>query len=179
MNQTKLCRHCKSEIDKRANVCPVCRKGQGGCLPVILFVICLFVIISAVLGSKSNDKDKDIAGKTSEKISEITKEGAAKITEPEFTLGQKNALSKANTYLSVSSFSYSGLIKQLEFEGFSTEDSTFAVDRCGADWNEQAAKKAKTYLDVSSFSRQSLLDQLKYEGFTAEQAEYGVTKIGY
>ena len=92
---------------------------------------------------------------------------------------QKNALSKASSYLAYTAFSYSGLIEQLEFEGFSTESSTYAADNCGADWNEQAAKKAKSYLDYSSFSRDGLIDQLIFEGFSAEQAEYGVSAVGY
>lgn len=93
--------------------------------------------------------------------------------------GQSNALKKAKSYLSFSSFSRSGLISQLEYEGFSTDDSTFAVDKCNVDWNEQAAKKAKSYLSFSSFSRNGLIGQLKYEGFTQEQAEYGVSAVGY
>lgn len=95
------------------------------------------------------------------------------------TTGQKNARAKATSYLSSSSFSYSGLIKQLEFEGFSTEEATYAVDKCGADWNEQAAKKAKSYLNSSSFSRDGLIKQLEFEGFTNAQAEYGVKAVGY
>lgn len=95
------------------------------------------------------------------------------------TMGQKNALSKANSYLNYSAFSYSGLIEQLEFEGFSNEDATYAVDNCGADWNEQAAIKAQEYLDYDSFSRSGLIEQLEFEGFAKEQAEYGVTEVGY
>lgn len=95
------------------------------------------------------------------------------------SIEQKNALNKAKSYLDFSAFSYSGLVEQLEYEGFSNESSTFAVDNCGADWNEQAAKKAKSYLDFSSFSRDGLIEQLEYEGFTAEQAEYGATAVGY
>lgn len=95
------------------------------------------------------------------------------------TMAQKNALSKAKDYLAYTAFSYTGLIEQLEYEGFSTEDSTYGADNCGADWNEQAAKMAQSYLDFSSFSRQGLIDQLIYEGFTAEQAEYGVSAVGY
>ena len=94
------------------------------------------------------------------------------------TLSQKNAMKKAKEYLNYSAFSYDGLIEQLEYEQFSHEDSVYAVDNCGADWNEQAVKKAKEYLDYSSFSHGSLVDQLKYEGFTAEQAEYGVSQNG-
>lgn len=95
------------------------------------------------------------------------------------TIGQKNALSKAKSYLRSMSFSYSGLIEQLEYEGYSPEDATYAVDNCEADWNEQAALKAKSYMDSMSFSRQGLIDQLIYEGFSAEQAEHGVSAVGY
>lgn len=95
------------------------------------------------------------------------------------TMGQKNALKKAKSYLSHSAFSYSGLVKQLEFEKYTHEEAVYAVDNCGADWNEQAAKKAKSYLSHSSFSRDGLIDQLEYEGFTHEQAVYGVEQNGY
>ncbi len=100
-------------------------------------------------------------------------------TESSLTMGQKNALSKAEDYLGYTAFSYSGLIEQLKFEGFSDEEATYAVDNCGADWNEQAAIKAQDYLDYSSFSRSSLLEQLIFEGFTNEQAEYGITAVVY
>lgn len=75
-------------------------------------------------------------------------------------------------------FSRVGLIEQLEYEGFSNEDATYAVDNVGADWAEQAVLSAESYLDVTAFSRDGLVDQLIYEGFTAEQAEYGVTAVG-
>lgn len=93
---------------------------------------------------------------------------------PELTMGQKNALNSAHSYLAYSAFSYSGLIDQLEYEGYSTEDATFAVDNCGADWNEQALESALDYLDYNAFSYSGLIDQLEYEGFTTEQATYGV-----
>lgn len=95
------------------------------------------------------------------------------------TMGEKNALKKANSYLSLMAFSYTGLIEQLEYEGYSTEEATYAVDNCGADWNEQAAKKAEDYLNTMSFSRTGLIEQLEYEGFTHEQAVYGVEAAGY
>lgn len=95
------------------------------------------------------------------------------------TMGQRNALSKAHQYLSVMAFSHSGLIKQLEYEGFTKDEATHGADNCGADWNEQAAKKAQQYIDIMSFSRQRLIDQLKYDGFTQSQAEYGVSAVGY
>jgi hypothetical protein len=94
------------------------------------------------------------------------------------TVSQRNALRKADSYLDYTAFSRPGLIHQLEFEKYSTEDATWAVDRVTVDWNEQAAKKAKSYLEYTSFSRSGLVDQLLFEGFTPEQAEYGASTTG-
>ncbi|MFE9577344.1 Ltp family lipoprotein [Nocardia sp. NPDC006044] len=94
--------------------------------------------------------------------------------ELDITSSQRNAIRSAQQYLAYSAFSRSGLIHQLEYEGFSTADATFAVDSLNVDWNEQAAKSAKQYLEYISFSRSGLIDQLVYEGFTRAQAEYGV-----
>ncbi|WP_040796802.1 Ltp family lipoprotein [Nocardia higoensis] len=91
--------------------------------------------------------------------------------------GQQNAVQSAQQYLEISAFSRSGLIDQLEYEGYSTDDATSAVDSLNVDWNEQAAKSAKEYLELTSFSRSGLIDQLVYEGFTYAQAEYGVNAV--
>ncbi|MCI9366836.1 MAG: hypothetical protein HFF19_00935 [Oscillospiraceae bacterium] len=101
------------------------------------------------------------------------------VPTPSTTMGQRNALAKAKDYLSIMAFSYSGLIDQLEYEGYTTEEATYGADNCGADWNEQAAKKAQDYIDLMAFSKQGLIDQLKYEGFTQAQAEYGAAAVGY
>lgn len=93
--------------------------------------------------------------------------------EPEFTAGQRNAISKAESYLEYSAFSKSGLVEQLKFEGFSTKDAAFAVENIDVDWMEQAAKKAAEYLENSSFSESGLVEQLEFEGFTAAQAKHG------
>lgn len=95
------------------------------------------------------------------------------------TMGEMNALGSANNYLRFTAFSYVGLIEQLEYEGYTNQEATYAVDNCGADWNEQAAKKAEEYINTMSFSRNGLIEQLKYEGFTSEQVQYGVSAVGY
>lgn len=95
------------------------------------------------------------------------------------TTGQKNARLKAKQYLEYQAFSYHGLVAQLEYEGFSSADATYGVDKLAADWKQQAAKKAAEYLQFQAFSRQGLLDQLLYEKFTLEEAEYGVKQNGY
>ncbi len=94
------------------------------------------------------------------------------------TIGQANARESAASYLQYSSFSRSGLIDQLEFEGFSTEDATYGVDAQNADWFAQAVATAERYLDYSSFSRSELIGQLEFEGFTSEQAVHGANAVG-
>jgi len=100
------------------------------------------------------------------------------VPEPEFTRAEENAIQKARDYLDFTSFSRSGLIDQLEYEGFTTAEATLAVDYLDVDWNEQAWMKAEEYLDFTSFSRSGLIDQLEFEGFTRDQAIYGVDKAG-
>lgn len=94
------------------------------------------------------------------------------------TSGEKNALARALQYLDYSAFSYSGLVEQLEYEGYSHSESTYAVDHCGANWKEQATKKALSYLDYSAFSNSGLIEQLEYEGFSSSEAQYGVDNCG-
>jgi colicin import membrane protein len=96
----------------------------------------------------------------------------------QFTRAEENAIRSAESYLSFSAFSRSGLIVQLEYEGFTNADATLAVGYLDVDWNQQAALSAEQYLDFSSFSRSGLIDQLLYEGFTQNQATYGVDTTG-
>ena len=110
---------------------------------------------------------------------ETIEEAVPEPETPSVTLGEQNALRKALSYLDFAAFSYTGLIEQLEFEGFSHEEAVYGADNCGADWNAQAAKKAQNYMDLMAFSRNDLIEQLLYEGFTNEQAEYGASAVGY
>ncbi|MGX1703215.1 Ltp family lipoprotein [Microbacterium sp. NPDC055357] len=99
--------------------------------------------------------------------------------KPVYTLAQQNAIAKAQSYLKLMGFSRTGLIEQLEFEGYSAEDATFGADNAGADWLAEAAEKAKSYLDMMAFSREGLYDQLAYEGFTDAEIQHGLTAVGY
>lgn len=107
-----------------------------------------------------------------------SKPAPAEIITPTETVSQKNAVSKAKSYLGYSAFSHGGLVTQLEYEQFSHSDAVYGADNSGANWNEQAAKKAKSYLEYSAFSRGSLIQQLKFEKFTQAQAEYGANAVG-
>jgi colicin import membrane protein len=120
-------------------------------------------------------KEKPVAAEP-EKVEPAKKEEPKK--KEGATLSQQNAVEKAESYLDFTAFSKTGLIKQLEFEGFSNADSVYAVENITVDWNEQAVLKAESYLEFSSFSKQGLIDQLKFEGFTPEQAAHGAAAVG-
>ena len=189
---TKLCKHCKTEIPFDAKVCPNCKKKQGasGCLIVIIVFLALCIIGALGSGGDNNGtQDQNNSenqtqvvvenNNTDEETSKTEQTDNQPSPENTETIGQKNARATAKDYLNYTAFSYSGLVEQLKYEGFTTEEATYAVDNCGADWNEQAAKMAQNYLDYTSFSRSGLIEQLEFEGFTTEQAEYGVQAVGY
>lgn len=166
------------------------KSNKKGCLigAILGIVGMLFVLIIlvAVLGTDSDSKQTETSSVpestviTNESSSQETTQKQTTTTTTKFeTIGQKNALASAKSYLRHSSFSYKGLVEQLEFEGYSNSDATYAVNNCGADWNEQAAKSAQSYISHSSFSRAGLIEQLEFEGFTHEQALYGVKAVGY
>lgn len=148
---------------------------------VIISVICGFILVGMITNPTSTKTTTTTSSTTQTTASQPSATAAPTPTPeptPEITTSQKNALRSAKSYLGYTAFSYSGLISQLEYEKYSSEDATYAADNCGADWNEQAAKAAKQYLDYTSFSREGLIDQLLYEGYTEEQAEYGVNSVG-
>ena len=84
----------------------------------------------------------------------------------------------AEDYLAYGAFSKKGLIGQLEYEGFSNDEATSAVESLDVDWKEQAAKKAQEYMDYQDFTKEGLTSQLEYEGFTADEVAFGVSSVG-
>lgn len=68
MEKTKKCKHCQSEIDKKAKVCPVCKRAQKkvGCLT---FIVAFVIVIGAggVIASLQNKSvQKSVSGVSGE-----------------------------------------------------------------------------------------------------------------
>lgn len=103
---------------------------------------------------------------------------AAVAQTPTLSFVERQAVREAESYLRIGGFSRSGLIHQLQYEGFSKTASSRAVDSLHINWNSQAKKSAKSYLRVSGFSFSGMVHQLRYEGFTASQARYGAHAVG-
>ena len=93
---------------------------------------------------------------------------------------KRSAIEMAQSYLSTMPFSPSGLYDQLLYEGFSEEDSQFAIDHLIVDWDEMCYKTAVSYItNVGGFSKKSLIHQLEYDGFTKKQDKKAVKRLGY
>ncbi len=138
-------------------------------------VVAIIAIFGAVVIPKHRDNNKNASYSSSYTYDSVNSYG---LYSSGATTGKEGALNKANSYLSHSAFSYTGLIEQLEYEGFSESEAKYGADNCGADWKQQALKKAKSYLSHSAFSYSGLKEQLEYEGFTTEEAKYGVDNCG-
>ena len=154
-----------AEIDKVATVISgqeitVVGTCKGLALTSVTVRDCLFVNISPI-GSNNSETNTEQGNHADD-----------------LTTGQKNALKAAVNYLNYAPFSRNGLIGQLKYEGFTSDEAAFAADNCGADWNEQALKEAADYLDYSAFSYSGLIDQLEYEEYTPDQAKYAADNCG-
>lgn len=68
----KPCKHCRQMIDKRATVCPYCRKKQGnlGCLIAILVVVSLplLLLILASMGTRTRDEGSTTIQPTNQSV---------------------------------------------------------------------------------------------------------------
>lgn len=99
------------------------------------------------------------------------------------TVGQKNALEKAESYSEHLNMSKKGIYKQLTSEygeGFTKEEAQYAIDNMTADWKYNALQKAKSYQENLHMSKKNIYKQLisQYgEQFTKEEAQYAIDHL--
>lgn len=72
----KICKHCRSEIDSKAKVCPNCRKRQGmpKWLGILLIIIGVSLIASAVGNGSSDNSNSNEKTNTTVKQEKFTLE---------------------------------------------------------------------------------------------------------
>ena len=161
------------------------------------FVIPIALVVAIGIASSMGGNNSSTLDPSADQLQTSQEEATTEIETPEFvppvevteeevvednssseTNIQYQARNMAADYLDTMAFSLTGLIEQLEYEGFSNADATYGAKAINADWNEQAALAAEAYLDTMSFSRSGLIEQLIFEGFTPAQAKYGVDAVG-
>lgn len=82
---TKVCKHCKTEIDYTAKVCPQCRKKQGGsgCLIAIGVFVALALLGSCFGGNSSDSDTKETTTPRTESTGTTTQETTEATTTAE------------------------------------------------------------------------------------------------
>lgn len=107
----KKCKHCQTEIDSKAKVCPNCRKKQG--MPTFLIIILVIVgviIIGGIAGGNSDENDSKASGTTTSVEDLTLLDGHTGKVESEYsyliTGTIKNNKNKEYSYVSVEFYTY-------------------------------------------------------------------------
>lgn len=83
-NATKKCKHCQSDIPKKAKVCPVCRKKQKHSFLGILFIIIGALIIIGAVSGGGSENDKPVVSSSTESQSATTTKTEKKLSADKF-----------------------------------------------------------------------------------------------
>lgn len=177
--ETKICKHCQSEIPAKAKVCPNCRKKQGGmgCLGVILLVVGILIALFAFIGMMGGSDSKD---KNPQKVGEAESSVPAEAEEPSNVFQVGDIVETDNfriTYESASEYEpdneflqakdgYTYWEFKFKFENISDKDQTVSTLM---DW-ECYADNSK--VDQSWIEADNGLDATLSAGREAEGAVY-------
>lgn len=64
--ETKICKHCKTEIAKNAKVCPNCNKKQGGILKWVIIAVIIIGIGGVITQKDGGSPDENANVQTTE-----------------------------------------------------------------------------------------------------------------
>lgn len=126
-NETKMCKHCQTEIPKKAKICPNCRKKQGGIAKWIAIAVVILAIIGAAAGGGEGEQNEQKqSAKIEEKENESKESGKAEKTEPKSDKEESEEENENNELKVGDSFEKSGLKitindASLEYSDYSDE----------------------------------------------------------
>lgn len=71
-NEYKICRHCSSQIPKKASICPVCKKKtNNGCLGVFLCTIGIIIALTMFISMMTSNEKSDLENEDNERIENV------------------------------------------------------------------------------------------------------------
>lgn len=156
--ETKKCKHCQTDIPKKAKVCPNCRKKQGGKLKWIL--ISLFII--GLIGSLLEDDNKEVS--TSSKIETVVVEDKTEtVTESKETEQIEEAVVQEEQ---------KEIIPEISEEEFKSLCAEYKYKDVLRNPENYIGEKVKIRVKISSVHEAGMLNPDKYY-LSYSQSEYG------
>jgi len=164
--ETKLCRHCRSEIDKKAKVCPNCKKSQKrgkGCI-IGLIIVAVLILIPVMLLKSCSDAVNDAIDEENKKAEAksvsadmvIYNENDLKITYKGIESGSLNI--STNLKLAIenkSDKSYTVTAEDFSVDGYSV-NATFYLDIAGGTAANDTIDILDSYLEDNGLSADSI-----------------------
>ena len=99
MSETKKCKHCQTDIPKKAKVCPNCKRKQGGKWKTLLIVIFVLGIIGSFLPEEETDvKTNEVAKQETTVKEEVKIEYVSCDVDSMMELLNSNALKAEKEY---------------------------------------------------------------------------------
>jgi len=95
MSETKKCKHCQTDIPKKAKVCPNCRRKQGGIGKVIGIIVILFVLFG-ILGSGSDSNENSNTNDNS--VSNVSTQKEEVVSTKKLTADKYNSIDFGMSY---------------------------------------------------------------------------------
>ena len=118
MSDTKKCKYCQSDIDKKAKICPNCRKKQGGKGKFILIGAVVIIILSAALNQDSDD---------TKQVENITKEESSSSVNTNKAIEFGSEASSNDLVLKVNEVGDSKEIKESQFISYKPDSGKYAL----------------------------------------------------
>ena len=161
--KTKLCRHCRSEMDKKAKVCPTCHKKQGvstGCIIGLVLLVIVVLIPVFIIGSCSKAVDdaikednKKADSKTISADEVIFDENGLKITYKGIEAGTLNVSTDIKLcFENDSEKSYSVTVEDFSVDGYSIKAGLYFKDIAAGKSANDSIEILDSYLEENGLS---------------------------
>lgn len=162
---TKICKHCKTEIDYYAKICSQCKKKQGmGIIPkVIIGAVALFVIIGLFGGGDDKSQIDNLENETIE---------VSNTVEPVGEISEEITEEEPAEEVEIKTEEPKEEVPVVETQESTNESDPMTLGQ------KNALSKAAQYLDYTAFSHSGLIEQLVYEGFSDEEATFAADNCG-
>lgn len=179
----KQCKYCRTEIDKKAKVCPNCHKKQGSIIVGIFSTFCIIIIAIAVFGGDNNSKENNKFEKNKENT--VTVANFSSMTEAEIdSWCNTNKINCSITSEYSNSIVKDGFVSQSVdadktiYEGDKIK-IIFSLGKEPTNEQKNALKKAESYSKTMHMSKKGIYRQLTsaIEGFDEETAQYAIDNM--